>query len=166
MIRLRWIALAVLALPFAEFAAFAAVSGRFGFLPALFGVIATSVLGIIILKGGARLLFAQLATGRVVYVSEAAAKAGLSTAFAGLLLAIPGYITDILALLCLIPVLRQSLFGPRTDVSNDTRRPTPPGVVDLDREDWREEVRREGAAPRERLVRGPSPNSQASPGQG
>ncbi|QCK85646.1 hypothetical protein E8L99_07645 [Phreatobacter aquaticus] len=142
MIRVRWLALGVIALPFVEFAAFWAVAGRVGFLGALLGVIATSFAGVVLLKGGARLLLAQLATGRVVVLSDEAARNGLLTALAGLLLAIPGFVTDAIALVLLIPALKTLLLGSRAVSAGSGRSPTPPGVVDLEPQDWRDESRR------------------------
>jgi UPF0716 protein FxsA len=140
MIRLRWLVLGVIALPFVEFAAFWWVAGRIGFFAALLSVIATSLLGVAILKGGARLLFAELATGRVVLLNETAARSGMLTAFAGLLLAIPGFVTDLIALFLLLPVLKDLLLGGHAVAHRRPgHAPAPPGVVDLDPGDWREE---------------------------
>jgi UPF0716 protein FxsA len=147
MIRLRWLVLGVIALPFLEFAAFFWVAGRVGFLGALFAVVVTSFLGIMILKGGARLLFAQMARGGVVILSDEAARNGMLTAFAGLLLAIPGFITDVFALVLLLPALKALAFG-GLPASAPARRPGPTGVVDLDPQDWREEARRPPPSPR------------------
>lgn len=147
MIRFPFLAVAILALPFAEFAAFFAVSNRIGFLGALALVIATSVLGILILRGGARMLFAQLAKGEMVIMSGEAARSGVLAAFAGLLFAIPGFVTDALALLCLLGVLVSGRFGQK-DVTVEASRPAPPGIVDLDPRDWREDRAREGEQPR------------------
>lgn len=147
MIRLRWLVLGIIALPFVEFAAFWAVAEKIGFAGALLAVLATSASGILLLKGGARLLFSQLATGRVVILSDEAARSGLLTALAGLLLAIPGFVTDAFAVLLLLPALKSLLLGARA-VSPAGSRPPPPGVVDLDPQDWREERSRADGNPR------------------
>lgn len=140
MIQLRWLVLGLIALPFLEFATFFFVAGKIGFLGALLGVVATSFLGIMVLKGGASLLFSQVVrSGGVVLMSGDAARSGLMTAFAGLLLAIPGYVTDVIALVLLVPALK-GLFA-RGGVTTTDPRPTPPGVVDLDPQEWREERR-------------------------
>ncbi|MGL4290457.1 MAG: FxsA family protein [Phreatobacter sp.] len=141
MIRLRWLILGVIALPFVEFAAFWWVAGRIGFLTALLSVIATSVLGIMILKGGARLLFTQLATGRVVLLNAGAARSGMLTALAGLLLAIPGFVTDVIAVALLLPAFKALFFGARELTPRGPgRTPPPSGVLDLEPGDWREET--------------------------
>jgi len=148
MIQLRWLVLGLIALPFLEFATFFWVAGRIGFLAALLGVVATSFLGVMILKGGARLLFSQMARGGVVLMSGDAAKGSMLTAFAGLLFAIPGYVTDVIAVLLLLPAIKGLLSGGGTLQTASARRPTPPGVVDLDPADWREEQRRPPQDPR------------------
>lgn len=146
MIQLRWLVLGLIALPFLEFATFFFVAGKIGFFGALFGVVATSFLGIMLLKGGASLLFSQVVrSGGIVLMSGDAARSGLLTAFAGLLLAIPGFVTDLIALALLVPAIA-GFFSSGGAVT--TRRPTPPGVVDLEPQDWREERRPPPADPR------------------
>lgn len=147
MIRFPILAIAILALPFAEFAAFFAVSNRIGFPGALALAVATSVLGLLLLRSGARMLFAQLTKGEMVVLSGESARSGVLAAFAGLLFAIPGFVTDALALLCLVGVLVSGRFGPK-DVTVEASRPAPPGVVDLDPRDWREDRTRDGDPPR------------------
>lgn len=153
MIRLRWLVLALLALPFVEFAAFWWVAGHIGFLTALIAVIATSVLGVAILKGGAKLLFAQMAVGRIVLLNAHAARNGMLTAFAGLLLAIPGFVTDAVAVLLLLPAFRSLLFGDR-GAPGRQRAPTPPGVVDLDPRDWHDDTSAARPQPHPRRIDG------------
>jgi UPF0716 protein FxsA len=147
MIHLRWLVLGLIALPFLELAAFFFVAGQIGFLGALFGVVLTSFLGIVLLKGGAKLLFAQVVrSGGVVLMSGEAARSGMLTAFAGLLLAIPGFVTDVIAVILLVPALRGLLS--RGSLTTTGQRPPPPGVVDLEPADWREERRPPDADPR------------------
>lgn len=147
MIHLRWLVLGLIALPFLEFATFFFVAGKIGFIGALLAVFLTSFLGIVLLKGGAKLLFAQvMRSGGVVLMSGEAARSGMLTAFAGLLLAIPGFVTDIIAVILLVPALRGFLMG--RGVVTTGQRPPPPGVVDLEPADWREERRSPPADPR------------------
>ncbi len=146
MVQLRWLVLGLIALPFLEFATFFWVAGQIGFFGAFFGVLLTSFLGIMLLKGGAKLLFSQvMRSGGIVLVSGEAARSGMLTAFAGLLLAIPGFVTDIIALVLLIPAIGGLLSG---RALTPAQRPTPPGVVDLDAADWREERRPPPSDPR------------------
>lgn len=143
MIRPHWLLLGLAALPFLEFAVFFWVAGQIGIAGALFALIATSVLGILILRGGAIRLIRTLAAsgGGVVVVTDRAARDGLFTALAGLLFAIPGFVTDLFAVALMIPVVVSRLRGgPPAEAG---RRPAPPGVVDLEPEDWREERTRQ-----------------------
>lgn len=147
MIQLRWLVLGLIALPFLEFATFFLVAGKIGFFAALFGVLATSFLGIMLLKGGASLLFSQvMRSGGVVLMTGDAARGSMLTAFAGLLLAIPGYITDLLALVLLVPAMTGLLSG--GGLTTAPRRQAPPGVVDLEPQDWQEERRNPPSDPR------------------
>lgn len=147
MIRLRWLVLGLIALPFLEFATFFLVAGKVGFFAALLGVFATSFLGIMLLKGGASLLFSQvLRSGGVVLMTGDAARSSMLTASAGLLLAIPGYLTDVLALVLLIPAVRGFFAG--GGLMAAPQRQARPGVVDLEPQDWREERRAPPADPR------------------
>lgn len=153
MIGLRWLVIGLLALPFVELALFSVVAGRVGFLGALLAVVATSVLGVLILRGGAKRLFAELGTGRPVILSGEAARDGVLTAFAGLLLAIPGFATDLFALAALGLVVFARLTGGtalagRPPPGAPQRTPAEPGVVDLDPADWREDKRRDPGRPR------------------
>jgi UPF0716 protein FxsA len=143
MIRPHWLLLGLAALPFLEFAAFFWVAGRIGIAGALFALIATSLLGILILRGGAIRLIRTLAAsgGGVMVVTDRAARDGLFTALAGLLFAIPGFVTDLFAVALIIPVILSRLSG--SAPAEAGRRPAAPGVVDLDPDDWREERARQ-----------------------
>ncbi len=73
MVQLRWLVSAS-SRAFLEFATFFWVAGQIGFLGAFFGVLLTSFLGIMLLKGGAKLLFSQvMRSGGIVLVSGEAA---------------------------------------------------------------------------------------------
>jgi UPF0716 protein FxsA len=133
MTSLRFILLAILALPVAEMAAFLLAAQAFGFFRALLAVIAGSLLGVAILANAGRTVMSRLrrtlSEGRV---EAEAPPSRLMTAFAGLLLAIPGLLTDIAGLLLLVPWVRQWLVAafPRG-------RRSPDGVLDLNPAEWR-----------------------------
>lgn len=153
MIRPHWLLLGLAALPFLEFAAFFWVAGQIGFAGALFALIATSVLGILILRGGAIRLIRTLAAsgGGMVVISDRAARDGLFTALAGLFFAIPGFVTDLFAVALIVPVVLSRLRGGTPAETGS--RPAPPGVVDLEPDDWREERARQ--AQPQRRIEGP-----------
>jgi UPF0716 protein FxsA len=131
----KYLLLALLALPFLELAAFIAVAGSIGFLWALTLLIATSMAGGLVLRhaGGNHIARVRVAMGQGGFTALQADSAGTMTLLAGILLLIPGFITDVLGLLLLLSPLRQAfaaLFGIKP-------APTQPeGVVDLEPEQW------------------------------
>jgi len=131
----KWLLLTLLALPFLELAAFVAVAGRIGFLPALALMLATSFAGTLVLRhaGGNHIARIRVALDDGGVTALHADSAGTLTLLAGILLLIPGFITDVVGLLLLLAPLRRALGGWLT------RAPPPPradGVVDLEPEQW------------------------------
>jgi UPF0716 protein FxsA len=128
--------LAVLLLPLMELAAFIAVAAQIGFLPALVLIAAGSLAGALLLRhaGGSHIARVRVALGEGSFTTLQTDGSGTLVLLAGILLAIPGFITDILDLLLLIAPLRRgiaSTFGRGArDVGAD-------GVVDLPPEQWR-----------------------------
>ncbi len=133
----KWLLLAVLTLPFLELAAFIVVAEAVGFLWALTLLMATSLAGAMVLRhaGGNHIARARVAMGAGSFTTLQADGAGGLTLLAGILLLIPGFITDAVGLLLLLAPLRRlmaTLLGLKP-------RPTQPdGVVDLEREQWRQ----------------------------
>ena len=130
----KYLLLALLTLPLAEFAAFIAVAVAIGFFPALALVIASSFAGLVILQhaGGNHIGRMRVALDRGTFTSLQADGTGTATLLAGILLLIPGFITDAAGLLLLAAPLRRGLaaaLGRRTPPAAD-------GVVDLDPEQW------------------------------
>ena len=62
----------------------------------------------------------------------------------GLLLLLPGYFTDLIGLLLLLPWTRELIYRLLArnlrvvEVSANYRRPDDPELIDLDRSDWRD----------------------------
>jgi UPF0716 protein FxsA len=131
----KWALLTLLALPVLELAVFIAVAAVVGFGWALGLVLAGSAAGLLILRHGGRGHIARMrvALGEGRFTSLQADGSGGLVLIAGILLLIPGFITDIAALCLLIPPLRHAmrlLFGRAvTPARND-------GVVDLAPEQW------------------------------
>ncbi len=130
----KWLLLALLALPVMELAAFVAVAAAIGLLGALVLVGATSLLGALILRhaGGSHIARMRVALGEGSFTALQADGSGGLILLAGILLLIPGFITDALGLLLLTAPLRQAL-------SAAVRRGQPAradGVVDLPPEQW------------------------------
>jgi UPF0716 protein FxsA len=132
----KWLLLSVLTLPLAELVAFIAVAAALGFFQALGLLILGTVAGLMVLRhaGGnhiARVRTAMsqgLNTGGLTAL-QADGTGGLIL-LGGILLFIPGFITDALGLMVLTVPLWRMLTGP----------PAPPprtdGVVDLEPEQW------------------------------
>jgi UPF0716 protein FxsA len=135
----KWLLLAILALPVAELAVFIMVAASIGFGMALVLVLATSLAGGVVLRhaGGNHIARVRVAMteglNRGRFTAVQADSAGAATLFAGILLLIPGFITDVLALLVLIAPLRQALVARFAGVPPPRRAD---GVVDLEPEQW------------------------------
>jgi UPF0716 protein FxsA len=131
----KWLVLALLVLPLAELTAFIAVASALGFLQALALLLATSFAGGLVLRhaGGSHIARIRTAWGQGSVTSLQADSSGALVLLAGILLLLPGFITDAVGLLLLLAPLRRALstafgFGAapaRTD-----------GVVDLPPDDW------------------------------
>lgn len=145
----KWVLLAILALPFAELAAFIAVAATIGFAWALLLVLATSFAGGMVLRhaGGNHIARMRVALGGGNFSALQADGTGSLVLLAGFLLLVPGFITDAIGLVLLLAPLGAALrrgppAGPRD------------GVLDLEPEQWhqvpdtslprRDEPRRDG----------------------
>ncbi len=131
----KWLLLAVLALPVMELAAFVAVAAEIGLLGALALVAATSLAGALILRhaGGNHIARMRVALDAGSFTALEADSTGSLTLLAGILLLIPGFITDALGLLLLAAPLRRGLGaalrrGGAADHGD--------GLVDLPPEQW------------------------------
>jgi UPF0716 protein FxsA len=132
----KWLMLALLALPLAELAAFIAVAATIGFAWALALVLAGSLTGVLILRhaGGNHIARVRVALSDGGVTALQADSSGFLILLAGILLLIPGFITDIAGLLLLVAPLRQALGS---WLRGDAPPPHRDGVVDLEPEQWR-----------------------------
>lgn len=133
-----WLLSAVLALPIAEIVVFVLVAAWIGFAWAALAVLLTSLAGAAMLRHGGGNHIARM---RVVMGAQRAAaleadSAGTFYLLAAILLLIPGFITDVIGIVLLLPPLRRIIgamlqrgLAPRA--ANDD-------VVDLDPRDWRQ----------------------------
>jgi UPF0716 protein FxsA len=134
----KWLVLAILALPVAELVVFIMVAASIGFGLALLLLIAGSLAGGLLLRhaGGNHIARVRVAMNeglhRGTFAALQADSTGAATLFAGILLLIPGFITDAFGLLLLISPLRQALAG-HFGASPSGRVD---GVVDLEPEQW------------------------------
>jgi UPF0716 protein FxsA len=131
----KYLLLAVLALPVMELAAFVAVAAEIGLLGALGLVAVTSLAGALILRhaGGNHIARMRVALDAGSFTALEADSAGSLTLLAGILLLIPGFITDALGLLLLAAPLRRGLGAAlrRGGVADHGD-----GLVDLPPEQW------------------------------
>ena len=128
--------LAVLLLPLMELAAFVAVAAQIGFFPALALIAAGSFAGVLILRhaGGSHIARVRVALGEGSFTALQADGSGGLVLLAGILLAVPGFITDVVGLLLLIAPLRRAIAAAFGHAEPRTRAD---GVVDLPPEQWR-----------------------------
>ncbi len=126
----KWVLLAALGLPFLELVAFIAVVATIGLGWALVLILAGSLAGALVLRRAGRGHVARIrvAMERGSFTALHADTRGSLTLLAGILLLIPGLISDILAILLLIGALRHVFIGAPQQREN--------GVVDLAPEQW------------------------------
>lgn len=134
---LRWIFLGVLVLPLAELAVFVVVAMQIGIAAALALTLVASFTGLVLLKIAGRTSLARvrvaLADGRVTETEISSGS--FFTGLAGILLVVPGFLTDILALLLLLPPVQQALTAALGRVLRPQSQ-APDGVVDLNPREW------------------------------
>jgi len=135
-----WLLSAVLALPLAEIVVFVIVAAWVGFAWAALALIATSLTGAAMLRltGGGHIARIRVVLGEERVAALKADSAGTMYLIAAILLLIPGFITDAIAVLLLIPPLRRlagALLLSRFVARGDNRSE---GVVDLDRDQWQQ----------------------------
>jgi UPF0716 protein FxsA len=132
----KYLLLAVLALPAMELAAFIAVAAAIGILPALALIAAGSFAGLLLLRhaGGNHIARVRVALDEGRFTALQADGRGGMILLAGILLLIPGLITDVLGLLLLLPPLRGALGAA---MSGGGAAPRADGVVDLPPDEWR-----------------------------
>jgi UPF0716 protein FxsA len=130
----KWALLTILALPFLELAVFIVVTAMVGFGWALSLVLIGSAAGFLILRyaTGGHIARIRVALDQGRFTSLQADGLGGLIIAAGILLLIPGFITDIVALCLLMPPIRRAMclaFGRAVAPARDD-------VVDLAPEQW------------------------------
>ncbi|WP_296250499.1 FxsA family protein [Pseudomonas sp. UBA4194] len=113
---MRAFLLLFLLFPVLELYVFFKVSTAIGFFPALLLIIAGSALGVLVMRVAG--LATVLRTRESLQRGELPAEQmfhGLITAMGGGLLIVPGFITDVLGLICLLPFTRNFLIRKMRD---------------------------------------------------
>lgn len=129
----KWLLVAILLLPAAEFFAFLAVISQIGLLPTVLLTMLTSFLGFLLLRMG------QGSGGGLFQRSAMRLSPGAAVRLsAGVLLLLPGFITDALGAALLLPPVRRVL-AKRLFASKQAPRRTPTGgrVLDLEPQEWK-----------------------------
>ena len=137
----KWILLGLLALPVAEIAVFILVAATIGLFQALAITLATTILGIGVLRfaGKGRLALIRRVSSDGMSAVEAGIEAnpdGFLVLLGGLLLVLPGFITDVIGVILLIGPLRRWI-GMALRRAFGVAKPAN-GVVDLAADEWQE----------------------------
>jgi UPF0716 protein FxsA len=138
----KWIITAILLLPLAEIVAFVLVAALIGFGFAFLLMLATTMAGFLILRRAGR---GGIARFRVAVTDTAGIQAnasGFLTVLAGLLLFLPGFLTDLLGAALLIGPVRR-WFGRTFRLWVRRRNPADRSTIDLAPGDWRQMPERE-----------------------
>ena len=135
---LKWLLLSILLLPFMELAAFIAVAVAIGFGPALGLILIGSLAGFFVLRhaGFGHIARMRVAMGNRDFTALQADGTGGIVLLSGVLLLIPGFITDAIAVVLLIAPLRR-IVAEAAGLERRPARRAPDGVVDLEPEQWR-----------------------------
>ncbi len=142
--RLSFIPLLLIAIPLTEITAFVVIGSRIGVVWTLGFVLLSSVIGALLVRWQGFSLIARIraetAAGRVPSRELAH---GAMILMAGVLLIVPGFVTDAIGFLLFMPPVREAAwraFRSRITVASMEPRPGPrpgPGVGDLKRTDDR-----------------------------
>jgi UPF0716 protein FxsA len=104
--RMLWV---LLLWPLVEIGLFVTLGGRLGLLASLGIVLGTAVLGILILHRGGAALLAQARRGRLERGAGNALVTGVLRAVAAVLLILPGFFTDFIGLMLLLPPVQWAI---------------------------------------------------------
>ena len=135
--------------PLIEIAFFVIIGNAIGLWPTLLGVLLTAVAGSLVLKWQGQALFTEIRSTMAQGILPARALGdAMMVGIAGVLLLTPGYFTDLLGILLLIPPVRVAIYAflksriaivsPVPNAYGRDPRATRPGTIDLDSKDWRE----------------------------
>lgn len=156
----RLLFLVFLAVPLIEIGLFIVIGNAIGLWPTLGGVVLMALLGTYLLRAQGMALFTEMRTtmARGQLPARTLADAFL-VAVAGMLLLLPGYFSDLIGILLLIPPVRTAIYafllsrarimptatgtdyswrpsGPTANSNDRGNRSRP--AIDLDDKDWRE----------------------------
>jgi UPF0716 protein FxsA len=138
------IIVAILLLPVAEIAAFVVVATLIGVAGALLLMLTTTLAGILVLgqAGRGRIAHFRVAVAKAEMTGFEANAVGVVTVLAGLLLILPGFLTDLLGVALLIRPVRR-WCGRMFRAWIGRRKPGERSVVDLAPGEWKQVPERE-----------------------
>lgn len=129
--------------PLIEITLFVLIGQAIGLLPTLLGVLVTAVVGALVLRVQGQAVLAEIrSTFAQGLLPGRAIGDAMMLGIAGALLVTPGYFTDLVGLLLLVPAVRGAIYAELKkrmtviDVAGGGSPPAP-GTIDLDNEDWR-----------------------------
>ena len=134
----KWGFVGLFLLPLAEMAVFVAVALAIGWFPATCLFLATTILGLLVLRRSGRSDFDRFreALCRDGIAAIHLESPGLGPMLGGILLVFPGFITDVVGALLLVPAVRRQLRGMIARSRVARRRQRDPSVVDLTPKEW------------------------------
>ena len=133
----------VFAVPLIEIGLFIVIGQAIGLVPTLLGVLIIAIAGALLIRGqGLAVLRDMQATVQRGEVPGRQIADAMLIGLGGLLLIVPGYFTDAVGLLLLIPPLRGLLYRALASrvqvVSEPSVPPADPQLVELDPGNWRD----------------------------
>ena len=150
---LRYFAVGLLVLPIIEIAIFIKVGQTIGLLPTLALIIGAALLGALLLRAQGLSVLTRLRSNLSTGAMPARTIADtMMIGLAALFFVLPGFLSDVVALLLLLPPFREWIYGQlakRVTVMASRRpgggpgpsdRPLQkPGTIDLDQDDYRQQ---------------------------
>jgi UPF0716 family protein affecting phage T7 exclusion len=135
----KWAFIGVILLPLAEFAVFIALALSIGWLSAAGLLVATSAVGVLVLRRIGRADFDRVrkAVGSEGFSAIHLETPGLATLAGGILLVLPGFITDVLGALLFVPPVRRWFRATIRRAQQQRRAAGDPSVIDLTPDEWR-----------------------------
>lgn len=136
----KWAFIGVILLPVAEFAAFMAMVLAVGWLWTATLFVATSAAGVLVLRRAGRTDLDRFRTAVNVGGIRAIGldTPGLAPIIGGILLVLPGFITDMVGVLLLLPPARRLISAAIRRRLRKSRAARGPVVIDLAPTEWRQ----------------------------
>jgi UPF0716 family protein affecting phage T7 exclusion len=138
---IKWAVVALLGLPALELLAFLIIAALIGWLWAMLLVVASSLVGIRLLRKFGRQDVARMRDGlaadglRAIHLEDPA----VARTAGALLLALPGFITDACGLALFIPALRRRIAAALITLARTRPVRSQDQIIDLSPAEWKEE---------------------------